>query len=145
MRRGSHANRYMNAVDTNVLLYASDPRDARRQAIAVDLLATLTDCVLLWQVACEYAAASRKLVPFGFSANAALSHINGLTRIWSVQTPSWQSLDCVSELMSSRSLSFWDALIVAACLETGVDKLYTEDFQAGMRIGSILIVNPFLK
>lgn len=51
----------MNAVDTNVLLYTHDPRDARKQAIAVDIVGTISDVVLLWQVACEYIAASRKL------------------------------------------------------------------------------------
>jgi predicted nucleic acid-binding protein len=56
----------MNAVDTNVLLYVHDPRDATKQATAANLLQSLTDGVLLWQVTCEYLAASRKLVPFGY-------------------------------------------------------------------------------
>ena len=42
----------MDAVDTNVLLYAHDPRDAAKQATAASLLSSLTDGVLLWQVAC---------------------------------------------------------------------------------------------
>lgn len=49
----------MNAVDTNVLIYAHDPRDLVKQNKAVALIASLTDGVLLWQVACEYVAASR--------------------------------------------------------------------------------------
>jgi predicted nucleic acid-binding protein len=50
----------MNAVDTNILIYVKDPRDARKQAVAASLTSSLTDGVLLWQVACEYVAASRK-------------------------------------------------------------------------------------
>ena len=57
----------MNAVDTNVLLYVHDPRGATKQATAANLLQSLTDGVLLWQVTCEYLAASRKLVPFGYN------------------------------------------------------------------------------
>jgi hypothetical protein len=49
----------MNAVDTNVLLYVHDPRDVTKQVTASNLLQSLTDGVLLWQVACEYLAASR--------------------------------------------------------------------------------------
>jgi predicted nucleic acid-binding protein len=49
----------MNAADTNVLLYVHDTRDATKQATASNLLQSLTDGVLLWQVACEYLAASR--------------------------------------------------------------------------------------
>src|SRR5580704_14629226 len=44
----------MNAFDTNILLYARDPRDQIEQEIAFDLIQSLTDPVLLWQVACEY-------------------------------------------------------------------------------------------
>jgi len=51
----------MIAVDTNVLIYACDQSDPRRQTIALDLIAASTDGVLLWQVACEFLAASRKL------------------------------------------------------------------------------------
>jgi predicted nucleic acid-binding protein len=43
----------MNAVDANVLLYAHDPRDPNKQATAAALIQSLTDGVLLWQVACE--------------------------------------------------------------------------------------------
>ncbi len=51
----------MNAVDTNVLVYAKDPRDPRKRAIAVALVRDLDEGLLLWQVACEFLAASRKL------------------------------------------------------------------------------------
>jgi len=49
----------MNAVDTNVLIYVNDPRDPVKQALAASLVSSLTDGVLVWQVACEYLAASR--------------------------------------------------------------------------------------
>jgi predicted nucleic acid-binding protein len=51
----------MNAVDTNVFMYAHDPRDPVKQQQALSLIQTLTDGALLWQVACEYVSASRKL------------------------------------------------------------------------------------
>ena len=57
----------MNAVDTNVLIYACDQTDVRRQRVALDLITTTPDCVLLWQVACEFIAASRKLNKQGFT------------------------------------------------------------------------------
>lgn len=43
----------MNAVDTNVLLYAHDSRDPAKQTIAIALIESLTEGILLWQVACE--------------------------------------------------------------------------------------------
>jgi predicted nucleic acid-binding protein len=50
----------MIAVDTNVLIYACDQADARRQKIALDLITNTRDGVLLWQGACEFLSASRK-------------------------------------------------------------------------------------
>ena len=58
----------MNAVDTNVLIYACDQSDVRRQRLALDLITSTPDCVLLWQVACEFIAASRKLNKQGFTS-----------------------------------------------------------------------------
>ena len=50
----------MIAVDTNVLIYACDRADARRQKIALDLVTDVKEGVLLWQVACEFLSASRE-------------------------------------------------------------------------------------
>ena len=46
-------------------------------------------------------------------------------------------------LRAGFSLSFWDALLVAAWLDAGVARLYSEDMQAGSRIDGLEIVNPF--
>jgi predicted nucleic acid-binding protein len=43
----------MTAVDTNVLFYAHDSREKEKQEIASQLIATLDNGVLVWQVACE--------------------------------------------------------------------------------------------
>jgi len=51
----------MIALDTNILIYACDKADLKRQQIALDLVSNASDGVLLWQVACEFVAASRKL------------------------------------------------------------------------------------
>ena len=58
----------MIALDTNVLIYACDRSDRGRQAQALDLIDRAVDGVLLWQVACEFIAASRKLSDQGFTA-----------------------------------------------------------------------------
>ncbi len=48
------------------------------------------------------------------------------------------------ELQSRHGLSFYDALIVAAALEAGCTRLYTEDLQHGQKIEGLLIQNPFV-
>ena len=133
----------MNAVDTNVLIYAHDSRDAQKQATSVALIESLSDGVLLWQVACEYLAASRKLEPLGYRFEDAWQDLDDLRAVWTTLLPSWPILDRAHELMNRFSLSFWDALILAACLDGGVVRLYSEDFGGCPRINGLEIVNPF--
>jgi predicted nucleic acid-binding protein len=132
----------MNAVDTNILIYVNDPRDPSKQQIAVSLVSTLTDSVLLWQVACEYLAASRKLEPLGYDRAQAYQYIRDLQQVWYTALPTWSLIDRAQDLMNRFSLSHWDSMIVAACLEASVQTLYTEDFGYSI-IDGLAIVNPF--
>ncbi len=82
----------MTAVDTNILLYARDPRDRAKQTAAGSLIESLTDGALLWQVACEYVAASSKPAPFGYPAAQACNDIRDLRRAWAAVLPSGHGL-----------------------------------------------------
>ena len=132
----------MNAVDTNVLIYAHDARDPPKHSSAVSLIQSQTDGALLWQVACEYLSASRKLAPRGYSLQQAWQDIRDLRSVWTTILPSWSVLERAENLMGSFSVSFWDALILGACIESGVDRLYTEDFHAYPTVQGLEIVNP---
>lgn len=133
----------MNAVDTNVLIYSRDPRDPTKQATANGLLASLADGVLLWQVACEYLAASRKLEQFGYDLTQALADVSDMRAAWLTVLPTWEVADRAELLLQKYSLSFWDALLVAACLEAGVTRLYTEDFDDSFSAEGLEVINPF--
>jgi predicted nucleic acid-binding protein len=129
----------MIALDTNILLYSCDKGDARRQARALEIIAASTDGVLLWQVACEFVAASRKLVHVGFTPDQAWARLAEFLDV----LPTSGTLDRARRLQLESGWSFWDALIVAACLEHGVARLYSEDLP-GRDLGADLqIVNPF--
>jgi predicted nucleic acid-binding protein len=132
----------MIAVDTNVPFYAHDPRDPAKQKVATSLIASLTDGALLWQVACEYLWASRKLEPLGYSYVHAVEDIRDLRRVWTNILPDWKTLDRAESLKAGYSLSFWGALIIAACLEAGVQRLFSEDF-GSQSIDALEITNPF--
>jgi predicted nucleic acid-binding protein len=132
----------MNTVDTNILIYVNDPRDPVKQGIAVSLVSALTEGVLLWQVASEYLAASRKLEPLGYDRAQAYQYIRDLQQVWYTALPTWSVIDRAENLMSRFSLSHWDSMIVAACLEASVQTLYSEDFGYS-NIDGLRIVNPF--
>ena len=66
-----------------------------------------------------------------------------------VLIPLWQVNSTVAlyqnaiSLRSQHSLSFYDSLIVAAALEAGCTRLYSEDMQHGQQIQRLTILNPF--
>ena len=66
----------MIAVDTNILIYACDQADPRRQKVALDLITNAQDGVLLWQVACEFLSASRELAKQGFTSTHAWNRLS---------------------------------------------------------------------
>jgi predicted nucleic acid-binding protein len=133
----------MNAVDTNVLIYAHDPRDVAKQQTAIALLQSLVDGVLVWQVACEFLSASRKLEPLGFQSATAWQEIRDLRSVWTTITPSWNVLDRAQSLGARFSLSFWDSLLLATCIEARVTTLYSEDFTGYAVVDGLQLVNPF--
>ena len=47
-------------------------------------------------------------------------------------------------LQSRYKLSYYDALIVAAALESGCKRLLSEDLQHGLKVEKLVITNPFL-
>ena len=47
------------------------------------------------------------------------------------------------DLQGRLSLSFYDSLIVAAALEAGCSRLWSEDLQDGLRVDRLTVRNPF--
>ena len=134
----------MNAVDTNVLIYARDPRHPVKYQKARELTSDMPDGGLLWQVACEFIAASRKLTDVGYTQAQAWRELEQLRRLWKVILPSEGVLLRAEQLTATHNLSFWDSLLVAACIDGGVTRLYTEDFDASLsKATGIEIINPF--
>ena len=92
----------MNAVDTNILIYVNNPRDSVKQGIAASLVAALTEGVLLWQVACEYLAVSRKLESLGYNRVQAYQYVRDLQQVWYTALPTWSVIDRAEDLISRK-------------------------------------------
>jgi predicted nucleic acid-binding protein len=133
----------MIAVDTNVLIYACDQADPKRQKVALDLITNAQDGVLLWQVACEFISASRKLHKQGFTSTQAWNRLAEFRDLLPLVLPTDGILARAKEFHLVRGASFWDALILAACVEAGVDTLYSEDLPGFDDLKGLQIVNPF--
>ena len=135
----------MIAIDTNILIYACDQADPRRQKIALDLIADTQDGVLLWQVACEFLAASRKLNKQGFSPAHAWNRLGEFRDLLPLVLPTDGNLIRAKEFHLTRGVSVWDAVILAACVEAGVEILYSEDLPGFEDFGGVRVITPFNK
>ncbi len=124
--------------DTTLLVYAQQSGEKADRARA--LLAA--GGVLSVHALNEFAAVSRrKFGKHGSEIDAAIDDLLAL-----VEAPRPLSLAihrAARALASEHGFAFYDALIVAAALEAGCDTLYSEDMQAGRKIGALTIVDPF--
>lgn len=132
-------------VDTNVLVYAQDPRDAVKQAAAE---AWLREC---WhrgvgrissQVTHELYVNVRRMAP---SLDAAVGRaLVRRYRTWRPWPVDETTVDRAWHLQDRFALNYWDALMVAAAQQQGCSLLLTEDLRHDQRMDRLRVVNPFL-
>jgi len=133
-------------IDTNIWLYAlfQNPSDDVRYAQAKQFVAALVRPCLSTQVIRETCS---NLIKKGKTAE---STIQMLLKGWYqdcevVESSLAQSL-LASRLRQDYRFSYWDSHVVAAALDAGCTKLYSEDMQHGLVVEHILIIqNPFIK
>ena len=132
-------------VDTNVLVYRHDSSDPAKQARADDWYAYLWRSRtgrLSVQVLQElYSVLTRKLRP-GMEASRARRIVRTLGA-WVPLSIDLSTIERAWRLEQSNSLSWWDALIVAAAQTSECAILLTEDLQDGQTFGQVRVVNPF--
>jgi predicted nucleic acid-binding protein len=132
-------------VDTNILIYVED-RDAKgKHEVARTLIVDLwenREGVLSVQVLQEfYVNVTKKLKKPLTVAKAKEIIEQYLT--WTVVDNTGRMLLDAIDLQRKAQLSFWDSLIVQAAIQSGCDRLYSEDMNAGQRFGPVTVVNPF--
>ena len=133
-------------VDTNVIVYARDSRDAAKQQRAHDWLDFLWETKrgrLSRQVLQEYyVTVTQKLKP-GMTVEEARVDVRALFH-WLAPIDPEALVESAWTLQDRFSLSFWDALVVGAAQCLGCTHLISEDLQSGQGLGGIRVVNPFL-
>lgn len=133
-------------VDTNVLVYfrdSSEPEKQQRAQEWIEHLVRTRAARTSLQVLNEfYVTVTRKLRPTIARGEARADVRDYLA--WRPLQPGAALVEEAWEIEDRYSLSFWDALIVAAARKMGCEKLLTEDLQDGQDFGGTTVVNPFL-
>ncbi len=134
-------------VDTNIFVYAHDPSDVRKQALAIELielLASSGDLIVSVQVLNEfYARATRPDRAPGFSHDEAAAVLRDIASASRVQPLTWTVTARALEGIEHYRLSLWDSLIWAVARENDVRLIYTEDMPGTAPIDGVRYVNPF--
>lgn len=132
-------------IDTNLVVYANDRRDPKKQSRALEVLKQLMTTgkgVLSTQVLQEYA--NTALTKLEQAPPVVIRQVK-LLECLTVVAPSPASVRRAVEVRSTYRIGFWDAAIVAAAEAAECDVILSEDLNAGQYYAGIQVVNPFSK
>jgi len=132
-------------VDTNVLVYARDPRDPAKRATAAEWIR------MLWaekrgrtgaQLLSEYYDVITRKFPVPVRREDAWDDVQRFLA-WNPQMVDTEILIKARAIEERYRLSWWDCLIVAAAQAQGCSLLLTEDLQDKANYGGVTVRNPF--
>ena len=133
-------------LDTNVFVYQLEGRDARKAAIARDLIRQGIEsgsACISFQVVQECLNTAISKAYIQLETEDMRRYLEAvLVPLLRVQ-PSLRLYRASLDVRSRYRFAYYDALIVAAALDAGCTTLYSEDLQDGQRIEGLTIVNPF--
>lgn len=132
-------------VDTNVLIYAIDQADPKKQHAARLWRAELWKSRrgrISFQVLHEFFVKVTKKWPD--ARDSARAEVRDLLA-WKPVVLDGVILERAWKIQDRYQISFWDSLIVAAAKMAECGYLLTEDLQAGQDLDGVVVVNPFLK
>jgi len=131
-------------LDTNVLVYAYDPGDRRKQRAAQELVrkALAGDTLLSAQVLAEFAATLlHKMSPPARPGDVKAA----LDALWPIRviTSDAEMVRRAVEARAEYGLHFYDGMIVAAAERGGCGRIWSEDFNPGQKYFGVAVENPF--
>jgi len=131
-------------VDTNILIYAHDPRAGRKHERARQLIERLWrtgEGVLSTQILQELCVNLRRKV----ARPVPIDEIRRLIQdylSWEIVVNTPESVIEALEIETRYKISFWDALVLQAAESSGAAVLYSEDLATGQTYGTIQVVDP---
>jgi predicted nucleic acid-binding protein len=128
-------------LDTNILIYAYSDDEPYKQAIARDLCSS-PDRWISTQVMIEFSNIARRKM--GMDWEDITLALLELRKNFKVLTTTDTTSIMASRLADRYQLSWFDSLIVSACLEAKATMLYSEDLNnSQVYENQMTVINPF--
>jgi predicted nucleic acid-binding protein len=131
-------------LDTNILVYAYDASDPRKQSIAQELTrrALAGEFLISVQVLSEFASTLLHKISPPATAEQLLTILDALAPIKTIAHDQ-ETVRRAVEARSAYGLHFYDAMIVAAAEQAACQRIWSEDFNPGQRYFGLSVENPF--
>ena len=133
----------MISADTNVFIYAMDPRDSGKHAVAKSVVAAMerVQAVVGLQVVGELQNVLRRRLRT--PPRTAYQFAQELLLQFPAFSYDERAVEAaLGEAIAGR-LSYWDALLVSAADAVGVRTMLSEDMADGFAYRGLHVVNPF--
>ncbi len=137
--------RYLQFVDTNILIYAHDLSAGEKNARARELINSLWEsrlgCLSI-QVLQEFYVNVTEKVPRPLAPQMAAQIISDLS-VWQVHRPGAHDVLDAIRMQQRYQLSFWDSMIVISAIQLGCGTLWSEDLNPGQTYDQVTATSPF--
>ena len=133
-------------VDTNVLVYAYDPTERLKQAVAMSVLRDVEARgvgAISVQVLNEFFVTTTRRIVVPLTLEEAQQRIETYMSTWPVLDLTPQTTLEAIRGVRTYQLAFWDALLWATARLHGIRYLLSEDGPTGAEIDGVRWVNPF--
>lgn len=134
----------MRFFDTNILVYAVDSRDGRKQRIAVELLSHAMDVnhdgAISVQVLSEFANILRN--KFRLPEERVEEYLSFFYPLLMCEVTA-DMVRSALYIQKEYGIPYYDSLIVAAAEKLGCHEIVSEDFNPGQLYRGMTAVNPF--
>ena len=133
-------------IDTNIFIYLFDETDERKRNIADQIISTALGthtARISYQVVQETLNVLTRKLPMPLTTGNTQRFLEQVLRpLWQVM-PSFALYGRGLEIQGRYGFSFYDSMIIAAALESGCNRLISEDMQHDQHIEGLRIENPF--
>ena len=133
-------------VDTNTFVYFRDYANEKKQLFASECLSKLWENktgYISTQVLNEYFVTVTNKIRMPLSRSDAWSDIEELEK-WNPVNIDFELLRTAYQAISTYSLSWWDALIIAAAKVCGCKSILSEGFSTKKDYFGVRVINPFV-